>query len=117
MQNHGGGCLVDLAGFDAHEPILDMIDAPDAMRPGLPVQRFDERDPVHLFSIERYRDTALEGNFYVRWLRTTRCIGTLCPLVDIFRRLGPGILKNTAFDAAAPQVLINRVGAGAGDRY
>ena len=54
MEGDGGGGLVELAALDAHEPILDVVDAADAMLAAELVQALDER--------ERRDRRTVEGN-------------------------------------------------------
>src|SRR5688500_2904765 len=47
MQHHRTGSLVDLAALDADKPILDVVDAPDAVRACQLVELLDELDAAH----------------------------------------------------------------------
>src|SRR5579883_2602524 len=116
MEHNGGGSFVDLAGLDADKAILDMVNASNTMLSRLPIERLDQRYPVQFFAIERNRNATLERNLHVRRFLHSRRIGIGGPGIDILRRLGPGIFEDAAFGAAPPQILIDRVRAGIGDR-
>ena len=108
VQDRRGGRLVDLAALDADEAVLDVVDAPDAVRPTELVQPIDELDRGQPLPVERDRDPALEVDRQLdRIGRVGRCDG---PLVRIGRWRDPRVLEGTGFARAAPQVDVDRVG-------
>src|SRR5436305_6178327 len=112
MQDHCTGCLVDLAGLDPHEAVLDMINTPDPICTSLLVQRFDQFNAIHLYTIQGDRDTMLEGNLYIARFFD---IGTLRidgPGIDFLWCFCPWVFQYTALNATTPQVLIYRIGTG-----
>src|SRR6202165_1206151 len=107
MQGHRCGRLVDLARFDADEPVLDMVDTTDPERPRGCVQLGNQLITVQPASIERNRDTALETDLHDRGrgkrLRVRR------PLEDFVGRLAPRVLEHATLDAPAPEICVDRV--------
>src|SRR5690625_4970040 len=61
-QGHRAGCLVDLAGLDAHQAVLDDVDAADALGAGAAVHLLDGLQGVDGTTVDRDRDAALEGD-------------------------------------------------------
>src|SRR5450432_2327306 len=104
--------LIDLARFDANEPVLNVINAPDAVVARKLVQRLNEHIPFHLFTVQSERNTILKGDLQVGWFFGVACVGIAGPGIDLFGWLGPGIFQDATFDAASPQVLVGRVRAG-----
>ena len=114
VQDGRRGRLVDLAALDADEAVLDVVDAADAMRAAERVQALDELDGREALAVERDRDAALEGD---RDLDRGRRVGRRDgPLVGVGRRRDPRVLEDPGLARAAPQVDVDRVRAGLGDR-
>ena len=114
QEQHRGRRFVDLARLDADQPVLEMIDAADAVFPAHPVQGRHQIQGRDWLAVERDRNSFFEAN-----LDIGRLVGALArvagPGVDVFRRLSPRILEHACLDRAAPQVLVRRVGrAGRG---
>src|SRR5205085_12425564 len=116
MQYSGSRSLVDFAGLDANQAILDMIDPPDAILSCKLVQTFDQRNAFHLFAVQGYGDAVLKGNLHIAGLCCGLAlkVGTDRPGVDLLWRLCPGVFQDAALDAASPEVLIDRIRAGIG---
>ncbi len=116
-EGDGGRRLVDLARLDADQPVLHVVDAPDAVLAGPLVEALDEGHAVHLLAVEGDGHAPLEANLDIARL-VGRFVRRARPDEDLLRRLLPGVLQDAALDAAAPEVLVDGVGAllGDGDR-
>ena len=64
-QHGGGGRLVDLARFDAHQAIFDGVDAPDAVLSGLVIEVFDQFHALDFFAVECGRCALLKRDLHV----------------------------------------------------
>ena len=60
VQDRRGRRLVDLAALDADQPILDVVDPPDAVRAAERMDPLDELDRAQPLAVERDRDPAFE---------------------------------------------------------
>ena len=113
MQHGGRRRLVDLAALDADQPVLDVVDPAHAVLSGERRDSFDQLDRRQEFAVEGNRNAALELDRDLR--RLGGFGGIRGPGVDIIRRRDPGILEDTGFDRAPPQVDIDRVRRTLGD--
>ena len=97
VQHHSGGSLVDLARLDPHQPVLDHVDAADAVRAGDRFERLDQFDQRHVDPVGANRHAALEVELDVgRFVRTM--LRRSGQRVDVVGRLLPRILQHAAFD-------------------
>src|SRR5579875_438846 len=103
VQYSRGRRFIDLARFDTHQAVLDMIDATYAIGASQFIQPLDEFYAVDFVSVQSHGNAVLKGDFDIGWLARW-CAGG--PGVDLVGRLGPGIFQYAAFDAAPPEVLI-----------
>src|SRR5204863_8944672 len=103
-----GGAFVDLAGLDPDDARFDMVDAADAVAPGELVEGRDEVDELERPTLEGRRLAAIEMDRRVRGL-VRRGGGARPPAGDFPGRLGPPTLEDSAFDGAAPEVLVGGV--------
>src|SRR5262249_35904939 len=71
VQDHGGRRFVNLPRLDADEPILNVVDAADAMAATDLVKPFEQRDSVNLLAVDSDRPAFLELDLEVR--RLARC--------------------------------------------
>ena len=107
VQHDGRGRLVDLATLDPHQPILDVVDAPNAMPAGEVAEALNQLDRREPFAVERNGYPALELDDDLHRLRRFR--GVDGPRVDIGRRRDPWIFEDAGLDRTAPQVDVDRV--------
>ncbi len=110
------GGLVDLAGLDADEAVLDHVQPTDALGAGPLVQLLDGLQHRHLAAVDGDRDAGLEGDDDgVGLTRGGRVLGVL---VDVLDRGVPDVLQEAGLDGAPEDVLVDRVGVllGGGDR-
>ena len=106
-QRHGAGGLVDLAGLDADEAVLDDVDPADALGAGAAVEFLDGLQRGDLDAVDRDRDAGFEGDGdLIRRRREFRGGGVV---VDVLGGGVPDVLEVAGFDGAAPDVLVDRV--------
>src|SRR6266496_921245 len=110
MQDNGSGSFVDFAGFDTHEAVLDMIDASNAIFSPEPVQCFNEKHAIRLFTVKRQGYAMLKHDLHIGGLDVPEFIRIRRPAIDFFGWFGPGVFQDAALDATPPQVLVNGVG-------
>src|SRR5699024_4477801 len=105
-QRHRAGCLVVLAGLDAHQAVLDSVDAADALGAGAAVHLLDGLQGVDGTTVDRDRDAALEGDDdLVGHRREGRIVGVA---EDVLGGLVPDVLEEPGLDGTAPHVLVDR---------
>ena len=115
VQRYGGRRFVHFPRLDAHQPVLHMVNAPDAVAPGQPVQMRNQVHAGHPFAVQGHRDALLKADFHIG-RRIGGGAGVRRPFVGVLRRLRPGILQFAGLGAAAPQVFVGAVLAvGRGD--
>src|SRR5207253_526490 len=100
-----GGAFVHLAGLDPDDARLDVVDAADAVAARELIEGSDQVDELEPPTLEGRRLAAFEMDRRVRGL-VRRGGGTRRPAVDFLRWLDPRILEDSAFDGAAPEVLV-----------
>src|SRR5690606_37307025 len=103
-QGDGAGRLVDLAALDAHEAVLDDVDAADALRAGAAVHLLDGLQRRDGYAVDRDGDALLEREDDLvgdgRERRVVR-VG-----VDVLGGLVPDVLEEAGLHGAAPHVLV-----------
>src|SRR5438105_15573821 len=104
-QENSRRCLIDLAGLDADQPVLDVVDPPHAMFASDLVQPCHQLDRLERLAIECDRSALFEAYLDVAGLRR-RVLGRARPLVDIRRRLDIWVFQDPGFDAATPETLV-----------
>ena len=114
VQDGGRGRLVDLAALDAHEAVLDVVDAADAVPAAEVVHALAPARPGPWSHRRARRDPALEadGQLGGDVGRLARRHG---PFVGVGRRRGPGVLEHAGLAGAAPEVDVDGVGRLPGD--
>ena len=110
QQSDARGSLVHLARLDAHKPVLDCVDAPNAVLTRHLVQSLQQLDRRRPLAVKRHRHARLEADLDVDW-RIGSVRGRLRPLPYVFRRFCPRIFQRPRLDAAAVQILVDTVGA------
>ena len=101
--------LVALAGLDAHDAVLDHIDAAVAVAAGDLVGLDDEVEQRHLLAVEGNGQALLERDDDGLGLgRAVLEVAGHRP--DVRGRLVPGVLEHAALDGAAPEVVVDGVG-------
>ncbi len=106
-QGDRAGGLVDLAGLDADEAVLDHVEAAHALGAGPLVELLDGLQHRHLAAVDRDRDAGLEGDDDgVGLTRGGRVLGVL---VDVLDRGVPDVLQEARLDGATEDVLVDRV--------
>ena len=109
LHQHGTGrSLVHAARLDADEPVLDEIDAADAVLPGDPVEPLDEPDTVEALAVERHRRPLLESDGHLG-ARSGRVRRVARQHEQIRGRLEPRVLQRATLVADVPQVPIAAV--------
>ena len=115
-QGHGTRGLVQLAGLDADQAVLDEVDAADALGSGAAVHLFDglQRSDVTSVDLDRHAFLELDDDFIFD-RREGRVVGVG---VAVLGRAVPRILKEAGLNGAAPHVLVDGVRGllGLGDR-
>ena len=110
MQNDPRGGFVQLARLDAHQAVLHVVDAAHPVFATQLVEALDQWYAVEMLAVECHRPALLEGDLHVG-----RLVGRLArvggPGVRFLRWLVPRILQDARLAAAAPQVLVDAVGA------
>ena len=104
-----GRALVALAALDAHDAVLDHVDATEAVAAGDLVRLDDEVEQVHLLAVERRRDAALETDDDSLGLGGA-VLGVGGHRPDVRGGRVPGVLEDAALDGATPEVVIDGVG-------
>src|SRR5581483_424992 len=94
VQHNRCRCLVNLARLDAHQAILDVVNAPDPAGTGQGVELFDKRHALDLSPVQRHRNAALKRDLDIGWLAGW---GAGSPGVDLGGWLGPGVFQDAAF--------------------
>ena len=115
-QSHGTRSLVQLAGLDADQAVLDEVDAADALGSGAAVHLFDGLQRGDVTSVDLDRHTFLElDDDFIFDRREGRVIGVG---VAVLGRAVPRILEEAGLNGAAPYVLVDGVRGllGLGDR-
>ena len=115
-QSHGPRSLVQLAGLDADQAVLDEVDAADALGSGAAVHLFDglQRSDVTSVNLDRHAFLELDDDFIFD-RREGRVVGVG---VAVLGRAVPRILEEAGLNGAAPHVLVDGVRGllGLGDR-
>ena len=104
-QRHCARSLVQLAGLDAYQTILNQIDTADALRACTTVHLFDGLQRSDVMTVDLDRDALLEFDddlILDRWERRIVGVG-----VAVLGRTVPRILEETGLDGAAPHVLVD----------
>ena len=113
VQQHGGRRFVHLAAFDAHQPVLDMVNAAHAVGAGQPVEVTNQVNAGHPFPVHGYGDAFLKAQFQIGgFVRGGGGIDR--PFVGVLRRFRPGIFQFAGLGAASPQVFVGAVFAVGG---
>src|SRR5699024_1247188 len=100
------GSLVDLAGLDAHQSVLDDVDPADALGAGATVHLLDGLQRGDLAAVDRDGHAALEGDDdFVGDRRERRVIGVA---EDVLGGFVPDVLEEAGLDGASPHVLVDR---------
>src|SRR5699024_10402288 len=102
--------------LDAHEPVLDDVDAADPLGAGAPVGFFDRLQRGDGDAVDRHGDAFLEGDDdFILDRGEGRIIGVG---VHVLGRRVPDVFEVPGFDRPAPHVLVDgeRVGLGRLDR-
>ena len=115
QQRDGGRRLVDLARLDAHQPVLDHVDAADAVLARQRREPLHQRHRARPLAVQRHRHPVVERHLDVRRL-VGGAVQRARPLVRILGRLHPRVFEGAAFHRAAPQVLVGGVGRADGGR-
>src|SRR5205814_2915944 len=116
VENDRGRGLVDLARLDADQPVLDLVDATDAVLPAELVELLDQPDALHRGAIKGGRDALAEPDDDLLGAGRRR-IRVHRPLEDVARWRTPRILEHAGLDGATPEVLVDAVRALLGDRH
>ena len=110
------GALVDFAALEADEAVFNHVYSAEAgLARGL-VHVVDEFDGAHFFAVDRDGDAGLEG-YFERDFLVGRVDGVDGELIGVLRRLVPRIFEDSALDGAAPEVVVDAVGALSGRGY
>ncbi|MCY1222478.1 hypothetical protein D9M72_345730 [compost metagenome] len=106
-QRHGTGGLVDFAGLDADEAVLDDVDPAHALGAGAAVEFLDGLQRGDPDTVDGDRHAGFEGDDdLIRRRREFRGGGVV---VDVLGGGVPDVLEVAGFDGAAPDVLVDRV--------
>ena len=100
--------LVALAALEAHETVLDHVDAAKAVAAHDAVERRDEVVELHALAVDRDRQARLEADDHVAGL-VRRLLGVDGDRPGALGGLVPRVLEHAALDGSAPHVLVNRV--------
>ncbi len=110
VENRRGRRFIDLPRFDPDQPVLDKIDPADSVRSRDAVETTDELHGAQFLSVQCDRGSMekidLHGLGFVGGLG--RVDG---PLIGIGRRFRHRVFEDTAFNACAPDILIDGVRA------
>ena len=109
------GYFVRLSALDAHQPVLDHVDAAEAMRAADLVHRLHQLHRAHGLPVDGDRDAGFEAYDHLHRL-VGSILGIHCELVGVVRNRDPRILQLAALDGPAPQVLVDGVGVLLGER-
>src|ERR1700676_1116790 len=104
--------LVYLAGLDADQAVLDVVDATDPARTRGRVELSDQAIALEPAPVDGHRHAALEPDLH------DHAGGVLArrPLVDVIGGFDPRVLEDAGLDAATPQVRVHRAWGKSGDR-
>ena len=104
-----GGALVALAALDAHDAVLDHVDATKAVAASNLICLDDGIKQRHLLTVDGRGDALLKTNDDGLGL-----VGAVLPVLghrpDVCGRRVPGVLQHAALDGTAPQVVVDGVG-------
>ena len=107
-ERHRPGGFVDFARLDAHQAVLDDVDAADPLGARPAVQLLDRLKRRDALPVHGDRDAGLEGDDD---LVGERRIGRIVRVgVDVLRRAVPDVLEEAGFDGPAPDVLVDGEG-------
>ena len=107
-QGHRPGGLVDLAGLDAHQAVLDDVDPTDPLGTGAAVELLDDLQRGEGLTVQRHRDACVEGDVDdVGGRREGRVLGVV---VDVLGGTVPDVLQEAGLHGAAPDVLVDGEG-------
>ena len=107
-QGHGAGGLVDLAGLDPHEPVLDHVDAPHALGACPTVELLNRFQGADVAAVDGHRDSFLEGEGH--FVGQGRVGGVVGVDVDVLGGGVPQVLEVPGLNGAAPDVLVDGEG-------
>ena len=112
-ERQGAGNLIALAALEAHQTILDQVQATKAVVAGDLVEGDDDLGELHLLTVDGDGLAGLKLNLGIR-RGVGRVLGVLGHNPSVVERLVPGILQVTALNGTTPQVVVDGVGVVVG---
>ena len=107
-KSHGARSLVDLAGLDPHEPVLDHVDTSHALSAGPAVELLNRLQGADVATVDRHGDALLESEDHL--VGQGRVGGVIGVDVDVLGGGVPQILEEPGLNGAPPDVLVDGEG-------